>query len=104
MTVPGRGRRLAGLRHLEEAARTAARAGVGFVLGGRPQPLVARVLTLTGTELGPRPRRSVPAGTRRGAGQRLPSVQERLLRLSMLAVAGSTVLASVLLATFAGPG
>ncbi|MEU5159448.1 STAS domain-containing protein [Streptomyces sp. NPDC020875] len=93
----------AGLRHLERAAETAARAGVSLVLGGTPQPLVARLLALTGTRLGrpdPGPRTTAPVAARHpGAGRR-----ERLLRLSMLTIAGSTVLGSLLFATLAQTG
>ncbi|MEU3602297.1 STAS domain-containing protein [Streptomyces sp. NPDC006798] len=91
----------AGLRHLERVAETAARAGVSLVLGGTPQPLVARLLALTGTRLA-RPDAAQEAtvpGRHPGEGRR-----ERLLRFSMLTIAGSTVLGSLLFATLAQTG
>ncbi|MFJ4771150.1 STAS domain-containing protein [Streptomyces uncialis] len=94
----------AGMRHLENAAEAAARAGVPFSLCGTRQPLIDRLLRLTGSPLLPASGGAGsgirggpdPAGT--GLGEVLHGYWERVLRVSMLTVAGGTILSSLLVA------
>jgi anti-anti-sigma factor len=95
----------AGLRHLERAAVTAARHGVAFALCGSRQPLVDRLLRLTGSPLLPPPG-AAGAGGRSGLRRTLRGCWARALhgcwararQLPVLGVAGGTVLGSLLVA------
>ncbi|MYY13963.1 STAS domain-containing protein [Streptomyces sp. SID4919] len=94
----------AGLRHLENAAEAAARAGVPFSLCGTRQPLIDRLMRLTGSPLLPTSGgadsdiRGDPDPAGSGLSEVLQGYWERVLRMSMLTVAGGTILSSLLLA------
>ncbi|MEU0686998.1 STAS domain-containing protein [Streptomyces uncialis] len=94
----------AGMRHLENAAEAAARAGLPFSLCGTRQPLVDRLLRLTGSPLLPASGgagsgvRGGPDPVRTGLSEALHGYWERVLRMSMLTVAGGTILSSLLMA------
>ncbi|MFE9662505.1 STAS domain-containing protein [Streptomyces sp. NPDC005955] len=88
----------AGLRHLEGAAVTAARRKVAFSLCGSRQPLVDRLLRLTGSPLLPPPpgTRGIDGGP--GLTGTLYGYWERVLKRPVLTLAGGTVLGSLLVA------
>ncbi|MEO3973503.1 STAS domain-containing protein [Streptomyces sp. CAU 1734] len=81
-----------GLGQLHRAARAARLAGAGFTLTGSPQPMVGRVLQLTGTPLGalPAPREDTPSRPAAAPGR-----WARLLRLSVLTASATTILLAV---------
>jgi anti-anti-sigma factor len=85
----------AGLGQLHHAAQNAGRAGVSFVLTGTPQPVVGRVMRLTGTALGPLGETPAGPGPARPPSPGPGPVRAgwaRLLRFSLFTASGGALL------------